>query len=527
MAFEDDKARFMFHRSTGSLLGGSGSTTAPIVPIHLQNQIEPLLMGPEYFAALKAAITALPATGNPVIWLAGWWFTPLFSLDAMTGGAEMFQMLKARSRDGVDVRVLPWVLAPELMANPLVQTQTPGAFTQSYTSMRLVRELRTEPTMADKATCNILCHPVGAVHAKMAIVGNDTQMTAFTGGIDLYNDRFLTTWRDLQLRLTGPAAQGPFDLFRDMWNEVQSRPVTPLSFAVDLPGFGRRSIALDNRTAGTAAIPARRVGVAAGGTIHAQSLRTVPQFRFAPMLPIPTNQPVSFAPDGVFETDAAWRTAMGAADTVYYVEDQMLSSTSLCDALNARLRASDTLRIILLSGQSDPNDPPTDIYAWIRARAVNFHLLRGLTAAQKARVGLFNHSGATVHCKLAIADDLWAYVGSANFSARSQFTDFEHGFGLMDETGAAVPALRRRLWDSLFGAPEPDLAAAVQRWFDIPEGGAQGVLQRHPLPLPMPALDDLERGAADSLFEVDSREVWGSDLFMMLLQHMTTEGFGS
>lgn len=527
MAFEDDKARFMFRPGTGSLLASTGSPAEPVVPIHLQNQIEPLLMGPAYFAALKSAITALPATGNPVIWLAGWWFTPMFSLDAMSGGAELFQLLKARSRAGTDVRLLCWVLAPELMSNTLVQRETPAAFLQSYTSMRMVRELRTEPTMADKATCNTLSHPVGAVHAKMALVGNDTQMTAFTGGIDLYNDRFLATWRDMQLRLTGPAAQGPFDLFRDMWNEVQARPVTPLSFSVTLPGFGARSIALDNRTAGTAAIPPRRVGAAAGGTIHAQSLRTVPQFRFTPLLPIPTNQPVTFAPDGAFETDAAWRVAMGAASTVYYVEDQMLSSTSLCDALNARLRASDSLRVILLSGRSDPNDPPTDIYAWIRARAINFHLLRALTPAQRARVGLFNHSGATVHCKLAIADDLWAYVGSANFSARSQFTDFEHGFAVMDEAEAAVPALRRQVWDSLFGAPEPDLSAAVQRWFDIPEGGTQGVLQRHALPLAVPDVTDLERGAADSLFEVDSREIWGSDLFTLLLQQMTTEGFGS
>src|SRR5690606_5017104 len=88
MSFETDKLRYMFttEPAGGSGIFGSGGgdgTAQPVVPIHLANEIEPLLMGPAYFAKLKAAIDALPASGNPILWLAGWWFTPLFSLDAM------------------------------------------------------------------------------------------------------------------------------------------------------------------------------------------------------------------------------------------------------------------------------------------------------------------------------------------------------------------------------------------------------------------------------------------------------------
>lgn len=523
MSFETDRQRYMFDSETvqgsGSLGSAGGAALAqPVVPIHLANEVEPLLMGPAYFARLKAAIDALPNAGHPILWLAGWWFTPLFSLEKMTGGPEMTALLKAKSRAGIDVRVLGWVLAPEMMASALVQGRAPDAFRTSYGTMRFIKELRSEPTLADKVMCNTLSHPAGAVHAKLALVGNDDQMTVFTGGLDCVNDRHDPIWRDVQLRLTGPAAQPAHDFFRDMWNEIQARPVRPLSFSVTLNG-ATHAISLDNRTAATAAIAARSVGRASAGRVHAQSLRTVPQFNFPSLLglsPVPMNDPCSFAPAGVFEVDRGWRAAIAGAETYYYVEDQMLSSAPLCDALNARLLADDDFRVILVTGRFDPNDPPSDIGAWTRARAINFHLMRGLGPTQKARVGIFNHSAKVVHSKLALADDKWAFVGSPNFSVRSQFTDFEHGFAFMDEAEAAVPAFRRQLWDSIFGAPAPDLASALDRWFAIPEGGSQGVLQRIRTPLAVPALATVERLAADALFEIDSRQNWGTDLFLML-----------
>ena len=527
MAFEEDRARFMFHRAdSGSLLGGSGSTVEPVVPIHLQNEVEPLLMGSSYFAKLKATINALGTSGNPVIYLAGWWFTPIFSLDRELNGPELSELLKEKSRAGVDVRVMGWVLAPEMMSNSVAQAEAPGAYTTSYGTMRFVKELRTEPTLADKAVLNTLSHPAGGVHCKIAIVGNDTQMNVFTGGLDLVNDRHKPIWRDVQVRLAGPATQGAYDFYRAMWNEIKGRAIEPLSFSVTLEG-SPRSIALDNRTVGMTSLAARTVGVATTSRVHAQSLRTVPQFNFLPLMPIPSNRPCAFAPNGAFEVDAGWRAAIRGAGSYYYVEDQMLSSESLCEALNQRLRADDDFRVIMVTGRFDPNDAQDNVYSWIRARALNFNLLRALTPAQKARVAIFNHSTKVVHSKVAIADDLWGFVGSPNFSARSQYTDFEHGYGFMDEAGTAVPAFRQLLWDDIFGAAEPNLAAAVQRWFDIPEGGTHGVLQRIRPPIPSPVINEVEQSAADTLFEVDSRQTWGADLFTLLMAGMASGRIGS
>lgn len=64
MSFDTDKQRYMFTTETaggsGILGSGSGDGTAnPVVPIHMANEVEPLLMGPAYFAKLKAAISTL------------------------------------------------------------------------------------------------------------------------------------------------------------------------------------------------------------------------------------------------------------------------------------------------------------------------------------------------------------------------------------------------------------------------------------------------------------------------------------
>lgn len=530
MAFEDDKQRFFVQGESGSTLSGGNS---PGLPTHSGNEITPLLMGPDYFAALKAAINGLGSGGNPFIYLAGWWFSPLFSLDSENGAAKLESLLRAKARDGVDVRVLGWVLCPELMMNTTVQNNAALAYKMSYGTMRFIRELRREPALADKAVLNVLSHPAGAIHTKMAIVGNDTQATVFTGGLDLVNDRFKPVWRDVQLKLTGPGVRPAFEFYRQMWNENQSRPVTSMHFNVDLGMARRAAIRLDNRSTAMPTLPARTVGTATSGTIHAQSARTIPQFNFFQvfgMSPIPTNDPVSFAPNGEFSTDRAWRRAIGAAGSYYYVEDQMLTSGEMCDALNARIRADNDFRVILLTGRADPNDPPNGVFDWLRGRAMNHRLFHGLNAAQKARIGLFNLSTKVVHSKIAIADDLWAYVGSANFATRSQYTDFEHGYGFMDQAGAAVPAFRQQMWDDLFGAAEADATRAVDRWFAIAEGasgGAGNAIQRYRPPLAMPNLTALEEFSADAIYDVDSRQVWGSNFFTLMVPGSAIGGGGS
>ena len=529
MAFDDDKARFFVQGQSGSTPSGGRAG----LPTHSQNEVTPLLMGSDYFAALKAAIDGLGSGGNPFIYMTGWWFTPLFSLDAQNGADKLTDLLKAKSAAGVDVRVMGWVLCPELMMNTTIQAQASDAYRTSYGTMRFIRDLRGEASLADKAILNVLSHPAGAVHTKMAIIGNDTQATVFTGGIDCVNDRHDANWRDVQVRMTGPAVRGAFEFFRDMWNENHARPVTSMHFSVDLGGPRNHAIRLDNHTSGMPDLPQRTVGAATAGTIHAQSARTVPQMSFFQVFglsPIPTNAALSFAPNGQFDTDRAWRRAIGAAGSYYYVEDQMLSSGEMCDALNARIRADDDFRVILLTGRADPNDPPNSVFDWLRARAMNHRLYHALNAAQKARIGLFNLSTKVVHSKIAIADDMWAYIGSGNFATRSQYTDFEHGYGFMDASGTAVPAFRQQMWDDLFGAAEADPTAAVDRWFAIAEGGSGGAgnaIQRFTPPVPMPQISAMEEFAADAIFDVDSRQVWGSNFFTLLMPGSAIGGGGA
>src|SRR5690606_38062642 len=138
----------------------------------------------------------------------------------------------AKARAGVDVRVLGWVMAPEVLQNPLVQSApfAGGILRVNGNTMRFIEALRAEPTLRHKAVLNILSHPAGAVHVKMAVVGSGATAAGYTGGIDFQTGRKESFWHDVQAKVTGPATQRLFDVFRDMWNEVQGRsPVAGLT----------------------------------------------------------------------------------------------------------------------------------------------------------------------------------------------------------------------------------------------------------------------------------------------------------
>ena len=268
-------------------------------------------------------------------------------------------------------------------------------------------------------------------------------------------------------------------------------------------------------------LPQRTVGRATGGNIHVQSGRTTPQMNFLPgsgLLQLPTNDDLASAPEGTFEIRDLWNKAVSGAETYFYAEDQMLWSSDVCGWLNERLRADSDFRVILLTGLPDPNDPPSPIGSWLMARAVNHHLARALSDEQLGRVGLFQLRDKVVHCKTFVVDDRWAQVGSGNFARRSLYTDIEHCYAFMDEDERAVPAFRQLLWDSVFGAPEPAIGAAVARWFAIApggRGGAGGGLQRMTLPLAMPTLELADQLQAEALNDVDSRQMWGSQFLSL------------
>jgi phosphatidylserine/phosphatidylglycerophosphate/cardiolipin synthase-like enzyme len=378
-------------------------------------------------------------------------------------------------------------------------------------TMEFVRSLRREPTMADKAMCDILSHPGGAAHLKMCVMGDDLQATAYTGGIDMQMWRHNPQWHDVQAKVEGPGAQGVFDYFRDIWTEIKGRSV--VSLVNPAPG----GITLDSHTSGAPALAARSIGTATSGKIHVQCARTLPQFHFSSgalnSATIPTNQPLSFAPNGQLGIKEVWRKGISGGETYIYVEDQGFWSNEVGDWINAQIKAQPNLKVILLAGQSDPNDTANGVDVKMFIRMVNDHLLAGLTAAQIDRVCLAMHSAKTIHAKTTIIDEQWGLIGSANYMRRSLYTDLENSYGFMDEEGRAVGAYRLALWDFHFGAAEPDLTRAIARWFALPTAAPNAQqLKRQPLPMRAATFTAQEQTLIDTIEDVDSRNAWGDAL---------------
>lgn len=374
---------------------------------------------------------------------------PAFNLDsANPANAKLIDILKQKAQRGVDVRVMGWISYsimtdrphPLLWVFPPLQTAVANSLHASNAgiasmgkinaqTMNSIKELRTEPMLAKKCLLNILGHSAGAVHIKGCIVGKkppagNAQAIAFTGGIDFEQQRWadyghelvpvLATaphpgwapavpvpyWHDVQAAIEGPGAQGFYNHYLQMWNEVLAR---------DTQEFRFEGGSLKSRVSGTPNISSITIDAsvlaASPMTHHVQSLRTIPAFNYHWYNCLPEGQAASFAPNGVFEVRAAWRKAIMSAERYIYIEDQSFSSREIMEWINARIAQRPNLRVIFVRpGSGDPNDAPTDT-SEIDAEAFNRGLLGigpnaapsiALTPNQRNQARLFRVWGESI-----------------------------------------------------------------------------------------------------------------------------------
>lgn len=406
--------------------GDANPPSEPVPETFSDCQITPVIDCANYNAELEAALATVgtgateAANANHFIFVANWWLglrggsydapdgmtdsfgasvveNSSYTLDPPANTRKLIDILVAKARAGVDVRVLGWV-SFAIMDSAVVQASSRGAASigaLNAMTMQSVKDLRAEPKLAKKALLNVIAHTASGVHNKMVVIGNDTDAVGFTGGLDFVMDRFATSahagderWHDVMAKVRGPAVQALYDHFQHMWQENIKRPVRRFRFeGADLPSF----------PPGTPVIPARTLVTApTGARHHVQSVRTIPQFNYRWYNCLPENRPVSYAPHGLFSYRLAWRKAILAAESYIYVEDQALWSVEILGWLNQALKAKPNLRVLLLmQGGVDPNDPPLDVGALLTT-SINHSLLVGLTPAQRARVALFRRMGNLV-----------------------------------------------------------------------------------------------------------------------------------
>jgi phosphatidylserine/phosphatidylglycerophosphate/cardiolipin synthase-like enzyme len=254
--------------------------------------------------------------------------------------------------------------------------------------------------------------PMHCHHEKLVVVDGEI---AFVGGIDLTSlggDRFDTSehvmrgrlgWHDASSRVRGPAVADVAAHFAARWREVTGEQLeeTPPP--------------------------------APAGDVELQVVRTVPDKIY------------DFLPSGDFRILEAYTRALRSARKLVYLESQFLWSPQVVEILANKLREppSDDFRVVVLLPAKPNNGADTTRgQLGVLAGADNGGA-RFLATTISARSG-----GLTgplyVHAKIAIVDDAWLTVGSANLNEHSFFNDTEMNVVTCDPRLARETRLR--LW---------------------------------------------------------------------------------
>jgi phosphatidylserine/phosphatidylglycerophosphate/cardiolipin synthase-like enzyme len=330
--------------------------------------------------------------------IAGWHVTPDFGLTRDARTVRLRDLL-GELAERIDVRVLLWAGAPAPVFTP---------------ARAAVREVRAELMRGTKVRCELDSHerPLHCHHEKLVIVDGEV---AFVGGIDLTSlggDRFDENshpmhgrlgWHDAASRLRGPAVADVAAHFAARWGEVTGERLEP---SPPPPPAGAHEL---------------------------QVVRTVPEHVY------------DFLPQGDFRILEAYMRALRSARSLIYVENQFLWSVQVVRILAEKLRnpPSDDFRVVVLL-PSKPNNGADTTRGQLGVLAdADGGEGRFLAATIAARTGALT-GPVYVHAKIAIVDDAWLTIGSANLNDHSFFNDSEMNVVVCDPELAR--ATRLRLW---------------------------------------------------------------------------------
>lgn len=348
---------------------------------------------PEIARAVRAATSS--------VHVAGWAIEPSFAVERGSSTTTVRDLL-ADAATRVDVRVLVWAGAPAPVTRPTrpEARRALDALTRG-TNIRGALDRRNRP---------LHCH-----HEKLVIVDGET---AFVGGIDLTNldgDRFDWTphtqadrlgWHDVAARLVGPSVSDVADHFSMRWTATTDEQIAPVP-----------------------ALPQ-------AGPSRVQVVRTVPEHTYRAL------------PHGDFGILEAYIGALRAAQRLVYLENQFLWSAEMVALLAEKLRhpPGDDFRlcIVLPRRPNNGNDDTRGQLAVLKEADTGHRLLAGTIGPVDAE-----RPPVYVHAKVAVVDDAWLTVGSANLNEHSLFNDTE--VNLVTDDAALARRVRERLWSEHLG----------------------------------------------------------------------------
>lgn len=366
-----------------------------------------------YFEALYEAFHRAQST----IWILGWDIhsrTPLMPHGDRDGPTELADVLRdvTQRNPELRVRILTWDPAPIY----LLEREFTLLIRYSFNIGERVKHRFASD------------HTAGASHhQKVVVVDNKL---AFTGGIDLTLRRWDTRehrpndprrvdpsgasyrpFHDVQLAVDGEAAAALGSLFEERWRGATGRSLESPQTAEDpWPDSLRPDL--------------RNVSVGFART----------RARYGDRSP-------------VREVEQLYLDGIAAAERFILIENQYLTSSSICDALEMRLVKEEGPEVLILAPREQSGR-----LAELSMGAMRSKMVRALRAADKhARLRIVcpivgDDVPVNLHAKVMVIDDVMALVGSANISNRSLGLDTECDAvieaGDNEETRAAIGAFR-------------------------------------------------------------------------------------
>ncbi|MFD1150816.1 phospholipase D-like domain-containing protein [Saccharothrix hoggarensis] len=398
----------------GAVFGSESGWWTPRRPVRTGNRVRVLVDGHEVLPAIAEAI----GSARKSVHLAGWCASPDFRLTREPGSPTLRELL-ASAAERVPVRVLLWAGPPVPMFEPTRKRVL--ASRREFTRDSAVR------CEIDARERTLHCH-----HEKIVVVDDEI---AFVGGMDLTaveGDRHDTPthppreplgWHDLGTRLEGPIVADVAEHFRARWQEIAKEELPPV----------------------TPPPPA--------GSSSAQLVRTIPERTY------------DFIPDGEFSLLDSYLRALRAASRLVYIENQFLWSPEVTEILLDKLRnpPHPDFRVVLVLPRKPSNGADTTRGQLGRLLDADDGNHRLVAATLSSHDGA-KSSSVYVHAKLAIVDDRWLSLGSANLNEHSLFNDTE--VNVVTDDAEITRDTRLRLWSEHLQCPVDDVSGPAHEVVD-------------------------------------------------------------
>jgi phosphatidylserine/phosphatidylglycerophosphate/cardiolipin synthase-like enzyme len=380
-------------------------TEAGSYPIRAGNSVRPLVDGEPAFRRIAEAAESAKQS----VWVTVAFYQPRFRFP--DGRGTLFDVLDRAVERGIDVRVIFW-------RHVELERIDPGThFSGTDVERSMLRE-RGSRFLArwDRA------HGAYCQHQKSWLIDAGTESeVAFVGGINLGPGSVVApghpptehgNTHDVYVEVTGPSGTDVHHNFVQRWNEASDREHPD--------GTWPEQVRHDQLP-----FPERTSSERGDSIIQVQ--RTVRRGHYTDGTRTPGGRPFEIE-NGEFSIADQYVKAIDSAQRTVYLEDQAIGSPAVVDALGRALQRGVHVGFVvpidvnreMASARQNPATAP--FFGSIGALGQFPHFtLAGLATRRDSG----DYQNVYVHAKVALIDDAWCTIGSANVANRSFYGDTE------------------------------------------------------------------------------------------------------